>query len=158
VLTVDERTCRGDPDLCFRIAADVEGWPGFLSHYRWVRFHRKDGFASGLVEMAAWRRFGPLAYPTWWISEMSHDAAERSVRYRHVRGVTGGMSVLWTVTPTAEGGSLLRIVHEWRGPLWPVVGPWAAERIIGPGFIHHIAERTLAGVALESERRQDGGR
>ncbi len=154
MLTVDERACRAGPDLCFRVAADVEGWPRFLPHYRWVRFHRKDGFASGIVEMAAWRPFGPLRYPTWWVSEMSSDPGARLVRYAHVQGVTRGMDVLWTITPCEGGGALLRIVHAWDGPAWPLIGPWAAEHVVGPRFIHHIAARTLAGVARESERRQ----
>jgi ribosome-associated toxin RatA of RatAB toxin-antitoxin module len=156
VLTLDERGCRAEPDLCFQVAADVEAWPRFLSHYRWVRFHRKDGFATGVVEMAAWRRFGFLPYPTWWVSEMDHDPGQRVVRYRHVDGVTRGMDVLWTVTPTEGGGSVLRIVHEWEGPRWPVIGPWAAGHVIGPWFIHAVAERTLAGVAAEAERRRPG--
>ncbi len=152
MLTVDERACGAPPDLSFRVAADVEAWPSFLPHYRWVRFHRKEGFATGIVEMAAWRRFGPLPYPTWWISEMSHDAGERIVRYRHIDGVTRGMDVLWTVQSTEGGGSLLRIVHEWEGPPWPLIGPWAARRVIGPGFVHAIAQRTLSGIATDAER------
>lgn len=152
MLTVDERACRAAPDVSFRVAADVEAWPSFLPHYRWVRFHRKDGFATGVVEMAAWRRFGPLSYPTWWKSEMEHDAAERVVRYRHIEGVTRGMDVLWTVRPAKGGGSLLRIVHEWDGPSWPLMGPWAARHVIGPVFVHAIAQRTLEGVATEAER------
>lgn len=157
MLTVDERTCRAEPDVCFHVAGDVEGWPRFLPHYRWVRFHSKEGFATGVVEMAAWRPFGPLRYPTWWVSKMSCDPERRIVRYVHVRGITRGMDVLWTVTPSEGGGALLRIVHEWNGPAWPMMGPWAAEHVIGPGFIHHIAARTLAGVASEAERRQQRG-
>jgi len=38
------------------------------------------------------------------------------------------------------------IVHQWRGPSWPVIGRLAAEWVIGPVFIHGIASRTLAGV------------
>jgi coenzyme Q-binding protein COQ10 len=153
LLTIDEQLCDAPPDVAFRVAADVEGWPAILPHYRWVRFRRRDGFASGLVEMAAWRPFGLLRYPTWWVSEMEHDEVGRVVRYRHVRGVTRGMDVLWEVKPHGKGGSHLRIVHEWAGPTWPVVGGVAAELVIGPLFISHIAGRTLAGVAAEAERR-----
>ncbi len=153
MVTIDERRCSAPAEVAFRVAADVEGWPRILPHYRWVRFLRKDGFARGLVEMAAWRPFGPLRYPTWWVSEMRHDASVRQVRYRHVQGITRGMDVLWEVSELADGGSHLRLVHEWDGPAWPVIGGIAAERIIGPGFISHIAARTLAGVASESERR-----
>ncbi len=153
MVTIDEHRCAAPADVAFQVAADVEGWPGILGHYRWVRFLRKEGFGRGLVEMAAWRSFGPVRYPTWWVSEMEHDATARVVRYRHVEGVTRGMDVLWEVTPLDEGGSHLRIVHEWDGPSWPLVKGFAADRIIGPGFISHIAGRTLAGVAAEAERR-----
>jgi len=142
-------------DVCFRIAADVERWPEFLPHYRWVRFRRRDGFASGLVEMAAWRPFGPLKYPTWWMSEMNHDAAARVIRYRHVDGITRGMDVIWEVRPMDSGRTRLRIVHEWDGPAWPIMGRSAANLVIGPHFVSHIAGRTLAGIAAEAQRRAE---
>ncbi|MSR36568.1 MAG: hypothetical protein EXR95_07990 [Gemmatimonadetes bacterium] len=151
--TIDERVTRAAPDVCFQVAADVERWPEILPHYRWVRFVRRDGFAAGLVEMAAWRRFGPVPWPTWWISEMTHDSARRTVTYQHVYGITSGMDVLWEVTPLDDGGSLLRIVHDWPGPDWPVIGGFAADFVIGPQFVSAIAGRTLAGVAAEAERR-----
>jgi hypothetical protein len=156
--TVDEEICRADPDVAFQVAADVERWPDILPHYRWVRFHRKDGFAHGVVEMAAWRPFGPVGYPTWWVSEMEHHGTERTVRYRHVDGITRGMDVVWTVEPRSEGRVLLRIVHEWDGPPWPLVGSAAADWVIGPWFVSHIAGRTLAGVAAEATRRSEAGR
>ena len=150
--TIDEHDAAAPPDLCFRTAADVERWPSILPHYRWVRFRRKDGFAAGVVEMAAWRRFGPVGWPTWWVSEMDHDPAARTVTYRHVDGVTRGMDVVWKVEPLEGGGSHLSIVHEWSGPGWPVLGPVAADAVIGPWFVSAIAGRTLAGVAAEAER------
>lgn len=157
--TVDEILTTADPDVAFRTAADVERWPEILPHYRWVRFQRKDGFATGLVEMAAWRHFGPLGYPTWWASEMGHDAVARTVTYRHVDGVTRGMDVVWDVTPDAdEGRTLLRIVHEWDGPRWPLIGGFAANAVIGPHFVSHIAGRTLAGVARAAEAATTRGR
>ena len=153
MLTIDEQICEADPDTCFQVAADVERWPEILPHYRWVRFQEKNGFADGVVEMAAWRHFGPAGYPTWWVSEMEHDARERTVRYRHIDGITRGMDVLWEVVPEEGGRSHLRIVHEWSGPTWPAIGGLAARLVIGPYFISHIAGRTLAGVAAEAERR-----
>ena len=133
------------------VAADVERWPSFLPHYRWVRVvdrsedHRR-------VEMAAWRPFGPLKYPTWWVSEMWVLPAP-AVRYRHVEGITRGMDVEWQFRPEAEGVTVT-IVHEWPGPRWPVIGPTAASWVIGPVFIHGIASRTLAGVKRYVEGAQ----
>ena len=151
--TIDEHVTAAPADMCFRVAADVERWPDILPHYRYVRFRRREGFGTGLVEMSAWRDFlGPLRYPTWWVSEMTCDAATPVVRYRHVDGVTRGMDVVWEFRPQ-ESGTLIRIVHEWDGPSWPLIGRFAADRVIGPHFVSFIAGRTLAGVSAEAERR-----
>lgn len=147
--TVDETTMRAAPERVFEAAADVERWPAILPHYRWVRtLERHAGHA--LVEMAAWRPFGPVRYPTWWVSEMRTDPAARTVTYRHVRGITTGMDVEWKIVPDGRGARVT-IVHEWSGPPWPLVGAAAAELVIGPVFIHGIASRTLAGIRSHVE-------
>lgn len=153
MITIDEHQAAAPPGICFQVGADVERWPDILPHYRWVRFNRRDGFASGRVEMAAWRDFaGPIRYPTWWVSEMESDAATPVVRYHHVAGVTRGMDVVWQFLPRGDR-TLIRIVHEWPGPRWPLIGGFAADHVIGPHFVSFIAGRTLAGVAAEAERR-----
>ncbi len=153
MITIDEHVTAAPQDICFQVGADVERWPDILPHYRRVRFQRKDGFASGRVEMAAWRDFaGPLRYPTWWVSEMTSNASVPVVRYRHVDGVTTGMDVSWEFHAHASG-TLVRIVHEWDGPGWPLIGRFAADHVIGPHFVSFIAGRTLAGVSREAERR-----
>lgn len=150
--TVDRLLIRAPAEVVFRHASDVERWPDILPHYRWVRvLGRQDDTA--LVEMAAWRPFGPLRWPTWWRSEMRVDAVRREVRYRHVGGVTTGMDVRWSVTE-APGGTVAEIVHDWAGPAWPLIRRPAAELVIGPVFIHGIASRTLAGIG----RAAEGGR
>ena len=168
--TIDERRIAASPELVFDAAADVERWPAILSHYRWVRVRergmagaeRRGGSGGGsgggggkeadgdggyaIVEMAAWRPFGPLNYPTWWVSEMRIDRAARRIRYRHVEGITRGMHVEWRVEPAGAGADVT-IVHEWDGPPWPIIGRPAADWVIGPVFVHGIASRTLAGIA-----------
>lgn len=144
-------------DVTFRTAADVERWPDILPHYRWVTFHRKDGFGRGRVEMAAHRYFGPVPYPTWWVSEMEADPEGQVIRYRHVDGITEGMDVEWRLTPVGDagaGGDRTRvvIVHDWEGPGWPLIGRFAAEHVIGPHFVHVVADRTLAGIRARAER------
>lgn len=151
--TVDEARTSAPLDLAFEVAADVENWPEILPHYRWVRFREKRSFAEGVVEMAAWRPFPVFRWPTWWLSEMEHDAEARTVRYRHIGGITKGMDVLWEVLEESCGTTLLRIVHEWDGPPWPLIRGIAAQGVIGPHFVSHIAGRTLAGVVREAERR-----
>ena len=142
--TVDRTRMRAPVERVLAAAADVERWPALLPHYRRVRMleRRSDG---GLVEMAAWRPFGPVNYPTWWVSEMRVDRAAPAVHYRHVRGITAGMDVVWRLEPAGDDTEVT-IVHDWAGPPWPVVGGAAAAWVIGPVFIHGIASRTLAGI------------
>ena len=128
----------------FEAASEVERWPAILSHYRWVR--RLEG---SLVEMAAWRPFGVFKYPTWWVSEMTLDRAAGEIRYRHVRGITRGMNVVWRMVEVgggSGGGVDVEVVHTWDGPAWPLIGRLAADLVIGPVFVHGIASRTLAGI------------
>lgn len=148
--TVDRMIVRAAAGPMFEAAADVERWPERLPHYRWVRFNerRADG---GVVEMAAVRPFGPLAWPVWWESEMWIDAARHEVRYRHVRGITKGMDVVWSVVSRGAKETEVTIVHTWDGPPWPLIRVPAAEWVIGPVFVHGIASRTLAGLARAIE-------
>lgn len=164
--TIDRITVQAPIDRVFGAAVQVERWPAILSHYRWVRFLEEgDGIGSGdaggaddssrLVEMAAWRPFGPLRFPTWWVSEMTVVRKTHTIRYRHVRGITRGMDVAWRMEPAAGPGGRgvdVTIVHEWVGPPWPLIGRLTAERLIGPVFIHGIASRTLAGIKRYAER------
>jgi uncharacterized membrane protein len=147
--TVDRIHIAAPVERAFRAAMDVEQWPALLSHYRWVRMleRRANG---GVVEMAAWRPFGPLNYPTWWVSEMRIDRDAPAVHYRHVRGITAGMEVVWQLQPV-DGGTDVTIVHDWSGPGWPLIGRKAADWVIGPVFIHGIASLTLAGIARAVE-------
>jgi ribosome-associated toxin RatA of RatAB toxin-antitoxin module len=153
--TIDERLVRAPLDTIFRIAADVESWPSHLSHYRYVRMRERDEVGGGVVEMSANRPFGPLNWPTWWLSEMElrtpGGPRPPAIRFRHVRGITRGMDVEWSFTP-AEGGTHVKILHVWNGPAWPLIRTLAATAVIGPIFIHGIASRTLAGLAHAAER------
>jgi uncharacterized membrane protein len=155
VRTVDELVMRAPAAACFQAGADVERWPEWLPHYRCVRFQRKDGFGTGLIEMAARRGFGPLSWPVWWVSEMHVDTARPAVVYKHVQGITTGMDVEWTFQPRPDGTTLVRIVHDWpEGPHWPLPGAVngaIGSAVIGPVFIHHVASRTLAGIRRHVE-------
>lgn len=153
--TVDERVVGASPGTIFDIAREVEQWPMHLAHYRYVRFRRKTSDRGGLVEMSANRPFAVAGaivnWPTWWLSEMSVNEAKPAIRFRHVGGITKGMDVEWTFDPV-PGGTLVRIVHVWDGPRWPLIGMWAATTVIGPVFVHGIASRTLEGLATVAGR------
>jgi len=150
--TVDRIQIAAPFDRVFTAASAVTRWPDILPHYRWVR--RLD---DGLVEMAAWRPFGFVKYPTWWVSQMTVDRPKGEIRYRHVRGVTTGMEVVWRLVEDGGGRGVvdIEIVHTWTGPRWPLIGSLAANLVIGPVFIHGIASRTLAGIKRAAETNHE---
>lgn len=157
MITIDERLVCAPADLCFRIAADVERWPSILPHYRWVRFHEKQSFGEGVVEMAAWRRFpGGIRYPAWWVSRMRSSETEPAVYYQHIDGITRGMDVKWELNARGKD-TFIRLLHTWQGPRWPLIAGFAANRVIGPHFVSAIAQKTLEGLAREAEQRAGRG-
>ena len=149
--TLDERIVRAPVRTIFALVRDVERWPAHLAHYRWVRFRDRAPDGGGIVEMAAWRPFGIVRWPTWWLSEMAVDDTRPAVRFRHIGGVTRGMDVEWSFEDV-QGGTHVRLLHVWDGPRWPLIGVYAATTVIGPVFIHGIASRTLAGLGAAAER------
>jgi hypothetical protein len=179
--TIDERIVRSSVARLFDLVRDVARWPDLLPHYRSVRFRERRSDGGGIVEMSANRPFGPLQWPTWWLSEMqviegaspssspdpSSETPNRgpTIRFRHIGGITRGMEVEWSFTPEVSGSApaaasastRARIVHLWDGPRWPLVGGFAAVNVIGPVFVHGIASRTLAGLAAVAEAESSEG-
>lgn len=150
MITIDRCLVHASVADAFAAGADVERWPEWLPHYRHVRFlERRE--RGGVVEMAAWRPFGAVRWPTWWVSDMTIEPEAPRVRYRHLRGITRGMDVAWEFTALGED-TQVTITHWWDGPRWPLIGPLAANLVIGPVFVHGIASRTLAGIARQAER------
>ncbi|MEO5580778.1 MAG: SRPBCC family protein [Gemmatimonadaceae bacterium] len=152
----DEQLVRAPWRTVFDVASRVEDWPAYLPHYRYVRFRERADDGGGVVEMAAYRPFGLIGWPTWWLSEMSVDEGAPAIRFRHIGGITTGMDVEWSFR-SRPGGTHVTILHVWDGPAIPLLGIPAATLLIGPVFIHGIASRTLAGLAAVAEResRQD---
>src|SRR5437667_4289208 len=106
VRTIDRTIVHAPLERVFRIAAGVERWPEFLPHYRRVEILERDS-AGCLVDMAAWRPFGVFRYPTRWVSRMEIDDRRHTVRYRHVRGITRGMDVEWTLRSGPRGVEIM---------------------------------------------------
>ncbi|MEE8476777.1 MAG: SRPBCC family protein [Gemmatimonadales bacterium] len=150
--TEDRLRIKAPASRVFAAATDVERWPELLPHYRWVELQGRQGDAQ-VVEMAAWRPFGLLKYPTWWKSLMWTDPAGRAVRYRHIDGITRGMDVEWRLEPDGDQTDVT-IVHEWDGPAWPLIRWPAANWVIGPIFVRGIASRTLAGIGRYVESHE----
>jgi ribosome-associated toxin RatA of RatAB toxin-antitoxin module len=149
--TVDQAIVAAPVRAVFDLVRAVEEWPAHLSHYRFVRFRERTRDGGGVVEMSANRPFGPVNWPTWWLSEMTVDHEAPIVRFHHIAGVTKGMDVEWSFHEAA-GGTDVRLLHVWDGPRWPVIGVFAATQVIGPVFVHGIASRTIAGLARAAAR------
>jgi ribosome-associated toxin RatA of RatAB toxin-antitoxin module len=124
------------PERVFPLVADLAAWPERLPHYRYVRVLARE---DGSVRAAMSARRGP--FPVFWEALQTPDPGSRAIRFRHLRGVTRGMDVLWTLMPE-RGGTLARIVHD-LDLRWPLVGRFLAERVIVPQFIEPIAGKTL---------------
>jgi ribosome-associated toxin RatA of RatAB toxin-antitoxin module len=124
------------PDLVYSLVSDLDQWPVWLNHYRYVRVLERtdDGVRAA---MSAWRGL----IPVFWHALQKAESATRTIRFKHVRGITRGMDVLWTIEPE-EKGTRARIYHD-LDLKWPVIGPWFAEQVIARLFIDPIAGRTL---------------
>lgn len=133
-------------EVIYPLAAEVERWPELLPHYRWVRLLERDGHRK-LVDMSASRDGLPVSWRA--LQTLLPDVPR--IEFRHVRGVTTGMDVAWTFQPRS-GGTLVRIEHQ-LDLRWPLVGPWVADRVIGPQFIDNIAGKTLRRI----KRLAEGG-
>jgi polyketide cyclase/dehydrase/lipid transport protein len=128
----------------FPIAAEVERWPERLPHYRYVR---RLPAANGERRFAMGARRGPI--PVRWEAIQRPLPDERRIEFTHTGGVTRGMQVVWRFEPT-EGGWRVSIEHQ-LDLGWPLVGGFAAERVIGPQIIDAIAGMTLRRVKALAE-------
>ena len=138
----------GDLATIVALAADVERWPVLLPHYRWVTLLAGGGDEK-TVEMAARRGRFPVRWRA--VQRIARGGATPVIHYRHIGGVTTGMIVAWTFTPGPDAVTV-RIDHEFA-PAWPLVGAFAADRVIGPSFVEPIASQTLATIKAIVEDR-----
>lgn len=130
------------PERVFDLAADLERWPERLPHYRYVRIVRRDGAVTRALMSA---RRGRI--PVFWEAEQTPDRVARTIRFRHVGGVTRGMEVLWALRAERSGareGTRASITHDLDFRLGPApLGRFLADRIIAREFIEPIAGETL---------------
>lgn len=122
---------RGPAGRVFDLASDIERWPRWLPHYRYVRLH------GSVAHMGALRNRFPV---DWWAIEEAFPE-DRRITFRHVGGITRGMRVEWRITETASGCHVA-ISHDLAYPV-PILGPLFAKYIIGGIFVTFIADRTL---------------
>jgi uncharacterized membrane protein len=131
-------------DRIFDLAADVERWPAILPHYRYVR-RLPDPDGQRRFAMGARRGLIPVR----WEAIQRADRDGRRIEFVHTGGVTKGMAVAWRFDERPDATDV-SIEHRLELS-WPLIGRFAAERVIGPGFIEAIARRTLRRVRQLAE-------
>jgi ribosome-associated toxin RatA of RatAB toxin-antitoxin module len=131
-------------EAIFPLAAEVERWPERLPHYRYV--HRLRA-SNGERRFAMGARRGPI--PVRWEAIQRPLLDERRIEFTHTGGVTRGMQVAWRFEPNGSGWDV-SIEHE-LDLGWPLIGEFAARRVIGPQFVEAIARRTLRRVKALAE-------
>ena len=142
--TRHETLVHASPETVFSLASDVTQWPSLHRAYRWCRVlaHTPDGL---VFEMAGRIR----GWPARWTAVEERQPAARRLVFRHIRGVTAGMRVTWSLAPQ-RGGTAVAIEHE-LVMRWPLIGRQVSDWIVGPVFINWIARETLAAIKRASE-------
>jgi aromatase len=103
------------------------------------------------VEMAARRDVvAGLAIPLQWTSIVTLHEHQRRIEFEHIRGITRGMQVAWTIEPW-DSGLRVQIRHIFV-PRWPVPDP-LVRRIVGEYFVNGVARRTLRCIGDLAEAR-----
>jgi len=129
----------------FETAANLELWPKFLPHYRYIRYLERSSNRN-LVVMAATRSGMPIT----WTSEQIIDREKCEIHFRHLKMWTKGMHVVWTFRETPDG-VVVQILHEMRFRI-PLLAP-IVEPIIGDFFIYNVANKTLRCMKAYVEAR-----
>jgi ribosome-associated toxin RatA of RatAB toxin-antitoxin module len=143
---------RADPAVVFQLAAAVEDWPRILPHYRWVRVLASQPNGRRTVSMAARRDVFPgLAVPLRWTAIQTIDEPECRLEFEHVRGITRGMHVAWTITERGDRSLVVQIRHVFE-PRWAVPDP-LVRLIVGEYFVNGVARRTLQCIGELAEAR-----
>jgi Polyketide cyclase / dehydrase and lipid transport len=133
--TANSIIIRAPKSAIFETAANLELWPKILPHYRYIHYLERSPDRN-LVVMAAVRSGIPIS----WTSEQIIDRECCEIHFRHLKAWTKGMHVVWKLAET-PAGVLVEIVHDLRFRI-PLLAP-IAEPIIGKGFVHPVATRTL---------------
>ena len=150
----------GSKSRIFQLAADIQGWPALLPHYREVSvFEQTDDGRRKVVEMAAVRDDFPLpglSFPVRWRSIQVCEPETGRIYFKHLAGVAKGMWVVWSLEEDEWGrGIRVTIRHDLTYP-FPLLNGWFAQGLVGKQFVGAIAGRTLATIKakVEKEARQ----
>lgn len=112
-----------------------------------VRYHHVDGITRGMDVLWTLEQVGDRT------GAGATEAGRSADRPGAATGPGGPAADGPGGSSRGEPATRIVIVHEWDGPGWPVIGGFAARRVIGPHFVHVVADRTLAGIRREVEGR-----
>src|SRR5882762_2517455 len=94
------------PSHLVTLFSDLDRWEQNLPHYRYVKILRRTHETTHAAMSA---RRGVI--PVFWEAIQTVDHETQTIRFRHVRGITRGMEVLWSFT--LEGnGTVARVDHD----------------------------------------------
>jgi uncharacterized membrane protein len=149
----------GPAERIYELACDIERWPAILPHYESVRILEQSGDSCRkLAHMRAVRDDFPVAgarFPVQWRSVQICEASEQRITYKHLWGVAAGMWVEWSLTTDPwNRGVRVTIKHTLRYP-FPILNGWFAQELVGNGFVHAIAGRTLSTIKEIVEREKE---
>lgn len=147
--TVHRATIAAPLEAVFALACDVAAWPRLLRHYRWC--HVVERAPDHLVfAMGGWIR----GWPARWTAIQEPRPHERRITFRHIRGITRGMTVEWRFAPSTAGVDVT-LVHD-LVMQWPLIGRLVSDWVVGPLFIDYIARKTLRAVQDRVEAEAAG--
>lgn len=150
---------QGPKERIFQLAADIQDWPDLLPHYREVKVYEQspDGRRK-VVEMAAVREGFPLPgvrFPVRWQSIQVCEPETGKIYFKHLAGIALGMWVVWSIDDDKWGrGTRVTIAHDLTYPITALNG-WFARDLVGEGFVHSIAGRTLATIKAKVESESE---
>ena len=136
------------PDTVFKVVSDLDAWPRYLPHYRWIRVMESHP-DHRVVRMACYRGWIPID----WLARFPADSSAHKLHFTHLKAFTRGMHVVWRLESVRDGAATrVTITHEMQ----PVIQRWGnfvTERVIGKFFIDYVATRTLKNFALHFSKK-----
>jgi ribosome-associated toxin RatA of RatAB toxin-antitoxin module len=135
------------PEEVFRVVSDLVSWPRYLPHYRWIRVLENQADHM-LVRMACYRGWIPID----WVSKFSADSKTLKLYFSHQKAWTRGMEVVWHLDAISNAKKTKVTISHNLDPVSKRLGPWAANAIVGHGFIDYVATRTLKHFASHFQK------
>jgi len=133
-------------DRVFEIAKDAERFPEFMPDVKSLEIIERDG--SRVV--TRWTGVIPQFRVTVkWTEEDFWDDAEKTCRFKQIKGDFDEMAGIWRFETTAEGTTFHSTVnYEYN---IPVLGPLVKK------VVHHLMQANVNSAMQAIKRRAEGG-